>query len=163
MWRNSYVKAFTLLELVVVMLLMGIVVTVSYKGYLVIQGLYSDFESKKRLLLDQEEMLSQLRWDIGQAEAIQWESNELSIWVGNSMCVYTMEEGGVTRTQGSQVVFFPLFIQDLELTQSGLGTTESIRCLVLIEGNRVETVFTCRQDASTRINWNSDNGITDPF
>lgn len=95
----SKLKAYTISELVVVMVLTAIVISIAGSVFLMIKKQYSMYQTKNRKCYDLSLFTYLINRDIENAEQITWADNELNLIQSSKEYVYGFEDEYVTRQQ----------------------------------------------------------------
>lgn len=111
---NLKLKAFTLIELIVVMMLFGIIMTIAYNSLLMVQQLYRQYEIKKSAQLELEEFIFYVNKDFKEAIAIKEYQDELTLIHVQDTVLYHWDNAGVTRLQAMRIDTFNYQISQVE-------------------------------------------------
>lgn len=110
---NLKLKAFTLIELIVVMLLFGIVMAIAYNGMLMVQQLYRSYEVKKNSQMELEEFIFYFNQDFRDAKEIFSYQDELMLIRSKDTVFYRWDYLQVLRHQNGREDFYPYQLSNL--------------------------------------------------
>lgn len=99
-------KAYTILELVMVMLLSAIVISFAYGSYRVVSGMFTRFKQANEQTNQLALLEKLLRQDFLQADYLTQNERELSCFYPDKRIVYTFEEDHVLRYNRLSDTFF---------------------------------------------------------
>jgi prepilin-type N-terminal cleavage/methylation domain-containing protein len=94
---NKFLKAFTIAELLVVMVLGAIVSALSYQAVVAVSGLYQNFEQRQRQVQQITSWYTMLYKDISNAEKVEHTENMLATVKDEKPTVYTLTSGLLIR------------------------------------------------------------------
>jgi hypothetical protein len=97
---NKRVKAFTIMEVTVAMLLAAIVIAITYTVYTIIIRSYSSYNAKNSNMAVLIRLDELLRKDFEKAEIIYKTESGLSCTNGNKVAIYEFKPDAVIRTSG---------------------------------------------------------------
>jgi len=95
---NRRLKAFTLTEMIVVMLLTAVVIGMAYAVFQIISKSYTSFNLKNEKVNDAERLEHWLARDLQRADACLNEEDGLKLLIGVDTVSYTFKDSVVTRT-----------------------------------------------------------------
>ena len=106
-------RAFTLQELLIVMILSSILLSTAYYGLRVVQQYYHDFSQRSARNLRYQTLQSQLQQDFSRATHVEKEENVIVCYLTNQVVSYEFSDEAVVRTQGTLSETFPGSAQDM--------------------------------------------------
>ena len=108
-------KAYTISELVVALVVTAIVISIAGSILLLVKKQYSTYQSSNKELFNINLFQSLLNKDIENAERIYWGNNRLRLETGVNAIVYTFDESKVVRIQKGQTDEFLIQTNDLTI------------------------------------------------
>jgi prepilin-type N-terminal cleavage/methylation domain-containing protein len=116
--ESKRVKAFTLVEMIVVMLLTAVVIGLAYEVFQVISKSYSSFSAKNERINDVERLEHWLKRDFIRAENITAGGNKVCMIIGKDTVSYVFTDSVVTR-QGLRVDAIRIEVKNITTTFQG--------------------------------------------
>lgn len=114
-WKNNSLPAFTLLEMIMVMLLSGILLGIVYFGLNIAQTYYNDYASEKEHLKKVHLVNNLLERDFIFSELVAGEPGSISCVYQTYEVKYTLNEEYIVRTQNFAADTFFLKSNNLKL------------------------------------------------
>ena len=115
---NRRLKAYTLTEMIVVMLLTAVVIGMAYSVFQIISKSYTSFNRKNEKVNDAERLEHWLGRDLQRADACLNEKDGLKLLIGLDTVGYTFKDSVVTRTS-LRIDSFRVYTANLTLTFGG--------------------------------------------
>ena len=106
------VKAFTLIELVVVMIISGILFSIAYFSFFIISQRFNHFSSASSSVMEISNLQTILNKDFDEAEFLQLQGDDLIVKKDSLELLYHFEEDYLLRTQLDQVDTFHIPIEN---------------------------------------------------
>lgn len=107
-------KAFTLLEMTLAMVLTSLVVAMGYSATDIVQAQLTNFRSTQSKLVDVQRLYSELALDFDRAETVRLGDEQLIINLEKEHLTYRWETGTIYRVQQEQIDSFQLQLVDHE-------------------------------------------------
>lgn len=143
--RHKQLKAFTLLELLVGMILSGIVLTATFTSYKIITTQHNNYRDRSKSITELSFFTSQLEADLSNAKTVLFISgNEIQLAAPEHILKYSFTEKYILRNDLSRIDSFNVSITRLEcFKKSEPVTTENteadeIRLQINMEGKKEE-------------------------
>ena len=154
---NQKVKAFTIIEMTVVMLLSTVVISMAYFAFELLSKRYLKYKAQtevyyKLTLLDQ--LLSK---DFFLADSIKTDGEMLHTFQGNTICKYEFSQKYVVRQAASQTDTFYCKIQKHELLYNQQpilpgDIVDQLNLSLLFEEKKLDYIYSKHYDAAGQIN-----------
>lgn len=106
-------KAFTISELVVSMILTGIVISIAVTLLFMVKSQFVTFQEKNKTLYELNLFKTLLNKDFEKAEGIIWDETELSFKGSSTKLTYIFDEEYIVRNQSQLIDTFLLRISDV--------------------------------------------------
>jgi hypothetical protein len=153
--RHKYLKAFTILELLVGMILSGIVLTATFTAYRITTRQYESYREKSGMLTEVSFLVSQLEADFEKAKSVTRNSeSNIMLQSENSMLEYHFSEKYVLRNNFLRTDTFHVAITAIETfsrtekINSDESIIDELHLLLNIEGKREEKIY--RKEIDTK-------------
>lgn len=95
--KRHKIRAFTILEVVISMLITAIVIAITYTSYSIISKSYGSFNDKNKMLADYALLDHLLRRDVVQASLIQKDEDGITLTAPNKNIRYTFSNDYILR------------------------------------------------------------------
>jgi prepilin-type N-terminal cleavage/methylation domain-containing protein len=156
--RHKELKAFTLLELLVGMILSGIVLAATFTAYRVVTRQYETYRDKSKSITEVSLFVAQLESDFENATTITLASeNRIHLQFEKRMLEYRFSEKYVLRNDFMRTDTFNVSVAQTEaFRQSGKINSESaeideLRLRINYEGETEEKIYIKTKDPKTEI------------
>ena len=145
---HKRLKAFTLLELLVGMILSGIVLTATFTAYRIITRQYETYRDKSKSITEVSFFVSQLQFDFADATTITRNSeNEILLQSDNKILEYRFSEKYVLRNDLSRVDTFNVSVSGIETFLKSEKTVlensdiDQLHIMMNFEGKKEEKIY----------------------
>jgi prepilin-type N-terminal cleavage/methylation domain-containing protein len=115
---NTRIKAFTLMEVVISMIIAALVITIAYTAYQIIHRSYQAYQLKNTQMAVLLRLDERLKKDFSRSVLISQTTEGLAFTDSSGTVRYTFSEGSVIR-QGILVDTFKVITQDISLQFEG--------------------------------------------
>lgn len=104
-------KSFTLIEMVIVMIISGIIISIAYFSFFIIAQRFNSFSSSSRSLMEIGTLNNLLAEDFNDAKSVNVEGDEILVIKDSSSIHYLFEEEYILRQQESLIDTFKLIAE----------------------------------------------------
>ncbi|MEM9024609.1 MAG: hypothetical protein AAGB22_12760 [Bacteroidota bacterium] len=147
---SGKIKAFTIMELTMTMLLTGIVFAMGWAGYRVVARQFDQYRTNRQAISDRAVILTLLRKDMALAAAVQREGNGFrAVYPYSPDVVYAFQPPLILRHDAAISDTFNLGIQDVSFRMDGnvlSGTDQLVDELVLTSTDPQHAGWQFRKD-----------------
>lgn len=156
-------KAFTLMELLVGMVISSIVIAFGYSAYALIYKQYVSYKSVKTTVVETMQLHTTMSNDFNNAECITFGENKLKLSGSNKLLMYNFIDSLVIRGDQEMSDTFKLAANDIQTTSvfnHGTNNDRLINSLqfdVSVFDNKEHFTFTKRYTAQTLMNYEMQN------
>jgi hypothetical protein len=98
-------KAYTLVEVIVTMLLSAIIIGIAITGYSMTNDQFRIFDTSTKQSLDVLQFDAMMKTDVDKCNAIFWEDNELILKGENNIIIYSFDDEIILRKEQLQFEF----------------------------------------------------------
>ena len=112
--QRHKIRAFTILEVVISMLITAIVIAITYTSYSIISKSYGAFNDKNKMMADYALLDHLLRRDVAQAAFIQKDAEGIALTTSNKNVKYTFSNDYIIR-QSIRTDTFKFISQNVQL------------------------------------------------
>ena len=156
--RHNELKAFTLLELLVGMILSGIVLAATFTAYRVVTRQYETYRDKSKSITEVSLFVSQLEADVENAILITLGSeNKINLQSAQRILEYRFSEKYVLRNDQSRTDTFAVSVKQIETfyksekINSENSAVDEFRVRINYEGKTEEKIYVKPKDPKTEL------------
>ncbi len=160
-------RAFTLMELLIGMIISSIVIAFGYSAYNLIYRQYLSYKSVKTKVVETMQLHNTMSNDFNNAEYITFDENKLKLSGNNTLLMYNFIDSLVIRSVNETSDTFKLTTSTLqikpvfnELTNNDT-LINSLQLDVSVFDNKERFTFTKRYTAQTLMNYEMQNQLED--
>lgn len=153
--NSPYLKSFTILESLLSLILMGIIITLSYSVFNLVEKQMLQFKNENIDILQYNLFNATIKNDIYNSNSFENYSNELELaYYDNSTINYRITNNFILRQKNEKTDTFKLQIIDYKFLQTNnlKPLNKTLRILIEVLGDTIHTNYYLKTDAAHTIN-----------